>query len=109
MAAYFSLLCMLLFLGVCRTVPCSTQLEKFVGLSHIAGIGLCPELQPCAGAVQVELTRRQSYIGLPTLPELSPALETPCGLSYGCYLWHVMSSDALAQTISIPVVFVASQ
>ena len=64
MAAYFSLQCMLMFLGVCRTLPSSTQLEKFVGLSHIAGIGFCPELQPCAGAVQVELTRRRLYIGL---------------------------------------------
>ena len=61
-------LCMLLFLGVYRTVQCSVQLKGFVGLPHTARIRLSPELQPCAGAVQVELTRRQSWGWLSIIP-----------------------------------------
>ena len=55
---------MLLFLGVCRTVPCSASLENFVGVPHIARICPSPEFLPSGGIAQVELTRRRSCVGL---------------------------------------------
>ena len=64
MAAYFSLLGMLLFLGVYLTVPCSASLENFVGLPHITGIHLSPKFLPSGGTAQMELTRRWSCIWL---------------------------------------------
>lgn len=82
MAASFSLFSMLLFVGVYRTVPCSVQLEGFMGLPHTAGIRLSPELQPCAGAIQVELTRRQSWGGLSIIPRAKSHRGNP--------LWFVL-------------------
>ena len=48
-----------------------------MGLPHIARIHLSPEIQPCAGAVQVELTRRQSQSGLSIIPAVCKVERCP--------------------------------